>query len=297
MNNLWQTLLPLAENCWQAYGAEQPIANLTLNCAKTPVASIRTLYQPSLILVLAGAKQSVLGDKIFHYSAGECLLASVDVPVSASILEASPQRPYMAFALALDPILVSELVSEVIQSEENSTSLLALHKAAIPEALIDPLARLLDLTHQSQDIPVIAPLIEREIIWRLLHSPLAAQLKQLGLKESNTARIGRATLWLRNHFDQPLRVADLAELANMSAASFHRHFKTVTQLTPIQYQKQIRLQEAKRLLLQEEEVASIGFAVGYESASRFSRDYRRLFGLAPGQDREKMREQLAQPSG
>ena len=296
MENLWQSLIPLVEQCWHSYGAEQPQGNLRITRALEPVKAIRTVYRPSLCVVLAGAKQSTLGDKVFRYQAGQCLLASVDVPVSARILKASTDQPYLAFALALEPRLVAELLNDIMHNEGDVTSPVALHTAAIPGELADPLFRLFALTNEPRDMPVLAPLVEREIIWRLLHSPLAAKLKQLGLKDSHTARIGRSAQWLRDHFEQPIRVAELAEMANMSVASFHRHFKAVTQLAPVQYQKQIRLQEARRLLLIEDDIASIGFSVGYESASQFSRDYRKVFGVAPGQDRKLLRQQLKKQS-
>ena len=281
------------EKCWLEHmPTEQPLESLNITRVEEPVKIIRTVYRPSLCVVLVGSKQSALGDKVFRYHAGECLLASVDVPVCARILQASRADPYLAFSFTLNPQVVAELITEAAPSDDSSSSPLALHTAKIPEGLIDPLARLMAVALEPRDTPVLAPMIEREIIWRLLHSPLASQLKQLGLRESNTARISLATKWLRENFHEPVSVAELAEMANMSVASFHRHFKSVTQLTPVQFQKHMRLQEARRLLLLEPDVASIGFRVGYESASQFSRDYRKLFGLAPGQDRKVLREQI-----
>jgi len=217
MKNSWQSLYTLAEQAWQQKAKQAPLEHLTITRVEAPVDAMRVVYRPSLCVVLAGAKQSTLGDKSYRYAAGECLLASMHVPVSASILDASPQQPYLAFALTLDPIVVSELISHL-----NT--------------------------------------------WRLLHSELAPQVVQIGIQESHTARIGRATSWLRAHFREPIRVNQLAAQANMSVASFHRHFKAMTQFTPVQYQKQIRLQQARALLLAEKDVASIGFSVGYEGA-------------------------------
>ena len=292
MNKPWQSLIPYVEKCWQAHGAEQPVEGVNITRAEEPVKIIRTVYRPSLCVVLVGAKQSALGNKVFSYCAGECLLASVDVPVSASILQASSKQPYLAFSMTLNPHVVAELVTDAVTTGEDEPSRLALHTAKVPDELIDPLTRLMTVSLKPRDIAVMAPMIEREIIWRLLHSPLASRLKQLGLRESYTARISLTTHWLRDNFHEPVRVADLAEMASMSVASFHRHFKAVTQLTPVQFQKQMRLQEARRLLLLESDVAGVGFRVGYESASQFSRDYRKLFGSAPGRDRKMMQAQL-----
>ncbi|MCB1755473.1 MAG: AraC family transcriptional regulator [Gammaproteobacteria bacterium] len=297
MNNHWQSLINLVEQCWQQYGADQPLEGLNITRSVEPVKSIRTVYRPSLCVVLAGAKQSALGHQVFHYRAGECLLTAIDVPVSAQILDASEESPYLAFSLALNQHLVAELISDAAQTEMDATSTVALHTAEVPDELVDPLIRLMNVIMQPRDIPVLAPLIEREIIWRLLNSQFAAKLKQIGLRESHTSRISRATRWLRENFDEPVRVSELAEMASMSVASFHRHFKSLTQLTPVQFQKQMRLQEARRLLLLEPDVARVGFQVGYESASQFSRDYRKLFGLSPGQDRKVLREQIGTSAG
>jgi len=298
MKNSWQSLYTLAEQAWQQKAKQAPLEHLTITRVEAPVDAMRVVYRPSLCVVLAGAKQSTLGNKSYRYAAGECLLASMHVPVSASILDASPQQPYLAFALTLDPIVVSELISHLNTKPQYTEPLpSALSTSSIPQTLIDPLSRLLKLVQQADDIPVLAPLAEKEIIWRLLHSELAPQVVQIGIQESHTARIGRATSWLRAHFREPIRVNQLAAQANMSVASFHRHFKAMTQFTPVQYQKQIRLQQARALLLAEKDVASIGFSVGYESASQFNRDYRRLFGVAPGQDRQRLREQLQATAG
>jgi len=153
--------------------------------------------------------------------------------------------------------------------------------------------RLLSLLDQPEDRAVLEPLIRREICWRLLRSPLGPALQQVGLKDSETARIGRVAAWLQSHYQEAVKVADLATMASMSSASFYRHFKIITKLTPVQFQKRIRLQEARRLLLSDHEVASVGYQVGYESPSQFSRDYHKLFGAPPGKDRAMMRSSVA----
>lgn len=292
MKTPFDDLIPLVERQYRHFGRETPLDGLLLNRAEAPSGLIRSVYRPSFCVVVQGAKLSMLGDQLFRYRAGQGLLASIDVPVTARIVEASPDRPYLAFSLAIDPAMVAELLVEQSAALADGSAVSALTTAELDADLCDPLARLLTLLDAPRDLPVLAPLIRREIVWRLLGGGFGATLRQLGLADSHAARIGRATAWICDHFAEPMRVADLAALAHMSVPSFHRHFKAVTTLTPVQFQKQIRLQEARRLLLAEGGVASVGYAIGYESPSQFTRDYRRLFGVSPGRDGATMRASL-----
>ncbi|ALN71717.1 AraC family transcriptional regulator [Aureimonas sp. AU20] len=285
-------LAPLIERQFARFGRETPIDGLLLSRADAPSGLIRSVYRPSFCLVVQGAKVSMIGENAFRYRAGEGLLASLDLPVTARILEASVERPYLALSLALPPAEVTALLSEQADSLSEPASFAALGAGRVDPALYDPLRRLLALLDQPRDRPVLEPLIRREIVWRLLGGPLGPLLRQIGTKDSQAARVARASAFIRNHHAEPLRVADLARLAGMSVPSFHRHFKAVTTLTPVQFQKQIRLQEARRRLLAAEEVASVGYAVGYESPSQFSRDYRRLFGAPPGRDGAAIRARV-----
>ncbi len=162
----------------------------------------------------------------------------------------------------------------------------------MPQEIIDPLQRLLALVGKKEDQQVLAPLAERELIWRLLGSNLKTALAQLGVADSYNSRINGVTKYLRQHYSKPISVAEMAAMANMSVPSFHRHFKAVTQMSPVQFQKQIRLHEARRQLLVERDISAIGYSVGYESPSQFSRDYRKYFGLSPQQDREELKGAL-----
>jgi AraC-like DNA-binding protein len=292
MRTPFDALIPLVDRNYLRFGRETPLDGLLLNRAETPSGLIRSVYRPSFCVVVQGAKVSVLGDQSFCYRAGEGLLASIDVPVTAWISEASPNRPYLAFSLAIDLAMVAELLAEQSEALANGAPLSALTTTELDSDLCDPLMRLFALLDAPRDLAVLAPLIRREIVWRLLRGGLGATLRQIGLAESHAARIGRATAFIRNRFAEPLRVADLAALAHMSVPSFHRRFKAVTTLTPLQFQKQIRLQEARRLLLVEGDVASVGYATGYQSPSQFTRDYRRLFGVSPGRDGAAMRARL-----
>ncbi|MBS7538019.1 AraC family transcriptional regulator [Ancylobacter lacus] len=275
------------------FGRETPVPGLMVTRADAPSGLIHAVYEPSFCLVVQGRKASMLGESVLTYAAGQCLLAMVDVPVSVRITEASAERPYLALSLSIDPAMVAELLVEQGERLDSGAGFAALRVAELDPRLCDPLARLLDLLEAPEDLPVLGPLIRREIVWRLLGGPLGGTLRQIGLRDTHAARIGRAAAWIRAHYAAPLRVADLAALAHMSPASFHRHFKAVTTLSPVQFQKQVRLQEARRRLMAHEEVASVGYAIGYESPSQFSRDYRRLFGTPPGRDGAAMRASLA----
>ncbi|KEP70766.1 AraC family transcriptional regulator [Thioclava dalianensis] len=270
------------------------IDGLRVTRRTAPTGPFHGRYRPSLCVVLRGAKVSRLGNRSFCYSAGKCLIASLEVPIIAEVVEASPEAPYLAFSLTLDPVTISDLLVE----HDNAAPPLhadtpALSVEALPEALIDPLERLLALPARPNDLPVLEPMIRREITWLLLNGPHGAMLRQIGLAESRMARIARAVTWIRANFAQSLNVGELATLAGMSPTTFHRHFKAATALTPVQFQKQLRLQEARRLLLSEgSDVARVGFEIGYDSPSQFSREYRRLFGAPPGRDSAQLRRDM-----
>lgn len=292
MDRQLSDLAPLIERHWHRFGRETPVDGLILARADGPSGLIRSVYRPSFCIVVQGAKTTMLGSRTFRYAAGRCLIASIDVPVTARITEASVARPYLALSLAIDPATIADLVSGQADALPPGQGFAALGTADLDPVLCDPLARLLALLDQPRDAVVLAPLIRREIVWRLLGGALGPMLRQVGLVDGHAARIARSTAWIRAHYAEPLRVADLAALAHMSVASFHRHFKAVTTMTPVGFQKQVRLQEARRRLLAAESVASIGYAIGYESLSQFNRDYRRLFGAPPGRDGATIRARL-----
>ena len=290
-------LAALIERQWHRYGREATADGLLLNRAEARSGLIRSVYRPSFCVVVQGAKATLLGDTAYRYAAGQALLASLDLAVTARITEASPTRPYLALSLAIDLDALTEMLSAqadtLADGMDSAPAFAPLRTVALDPALCAPLARLPTLPDHPRALPVLAPLIGREIVWRLLGGPLGPALRHAGLPESHAARIGRTTAWIRAHYAEPLRVADLAALARMSAASFHRHFKAVTTMTPVQFQKQVRLHEARRLLLAAGDVAGVGYAIGYESPSQFSRDYRRLFGAPPGRDGAAIRARLA----
>ncbi len=285
-------LARLVDRQWQAHGRETPLDGLLLTRADASSGILRSVYRPSFCVVVQGAKTTMLGDTPFRYAAGQGLLASIDLPVTARITRASADEPYLALSLAIDPAMVADLLSAEGDRLAEAPVFAPLRVASLDPVLCDPLARLLALLDAPGDLAVLAPLVRQEIVWRLLNGPLGATLRQVGLADGHAARIRRATAHIRDHYAEPLRVADLAALAHMSVPSFHRHFKAATTLTPVQFQKQIRLQEARRLLIGAEDVAGVGYAIGYESPSQFSRDYHRLFGAPPGRDGAAIRAAL-----
>lgn len=293
-----ETLKARALALWDRHGRETPLPGLFLAVARAPTGPIHGVYQPSLCIVLQGAKVSQLGGRSYRYDEGKCLITSLDVPIRAEIVDASADAPYIAVVVNIDPAVVAELLLESARGDALSAPVpAALSVHPLSGDLVDPLERLLALAERPRDIPVLAPMIRREIVWHLLNGPQAAMMRQIGLTDSRTARISRSIAWVRENFADTISVPHLAELAGMSPATFHRHFKAATAMTPVQFQKSLRLQEARRLLLSEgSDVAQVGFAIGYESPSQFSREYRRMFGAPPGRDGAEIRRTVASES-
>ncbi|WP_093711530.1 AraC family transcriptional regulator [Actinacidiphila alni] len=247
-------------------------------------------------LIAQGAKSLALGDRVHEYRAGQYLVASLDLPVNGHFTEASPQRPALGFGLELRPSAIAALLLEAPESGDAGPRARGTAPApgiAVSDAsaeLIDAVVRMLRLPDHPRDLPVLAPMIEREILWRLITGEQGATVRQLGLADSGLAHIGRTVRWIREHHAETIRVGDLARLSGMSVSAFHRNFLAVTAMSPIQFQKQIRLQEARlRLVARPDDVAGAGHAVGYDSASQFSREYRRQFGTSPGRDAARLR--------
>ncbi len=270
-------------------GTVTPVPNLRLSTIDSLSAPAQMVYEPMLCVVAQGAKRTILGDKVFNYDRGKFLVVSVDLPVSRRITQASPDSPYMAMVLRLDPVAIASLLLDMAGKPREGQPVGLAVSQATPD-LLDPVLRLVRLLDRPADIPVLAPLVEREILWRLLESEQGAIVRQIGLADSRVSQISRAVRWLLGHYAEPLRIDDLARMTGMSVSSFHRHFKAVTAMSPLQYQKQIRLQAARELLsAQSGDVAGIGFSVGYDSPSQFSREYGRLFGAPPGKDATRLR--------
>ncbi len=251
---------------------------------------VQGVYVPMVCVVAQGAKQVIVGSSTLRYDSSNYLISSVDLPVSGRITKASPQSPYLALGLELDLHTVASVLATLPprQAEPSTPRAIAVHPQT--RELLEVFARLLRLLDHPEDIAPLAPLIVREIFYRLLTAEHGAMLRQIVLEESRSAQILRVIQWIRQNYALPLQIDKLARLANMSAASLHRHFKAVTAMSPLQYQKRVRLQEARNLLISStRDAASAGFDVGYGSPSQFSREYHRLFGAPPHQDRERLR--------
>ena len=267
------------------------IAGLDLACATQPSLPIPTLYRPCLCIIAQGRKDVRLGDEQYTYDPLNYLVASVTLPVTGQVIGATPEQPYLSLRLDIDPALITSLIADIGPiGVPNPGPRRALYLDRLDTQLLDAVLRLLRLLETPRDIAMLAPLALREIFYRLLHSPQGHRLHEIAIADSQGQRINRAIEWLNLNFDQPLRIEDLAREVNLSTSTLHHRFKAVTALSPLQYQKQLRLQEARRLMLCEGlEAASASYRVGYESPSQFSREYSRLFGAPPLRDLARLR--------
>ena len=271
------------------------VPGLSLFRRNEPTEPMTGMYEPSICLVAQGAKRVRLGDDTFVYDAHHYLITSVHLPTVVQIVEASPEKPYLGLRLMLDLREISQLMvdSSLPQPRiQQSSRGMATGEVTLP--LLTAFQRLIDLLTEQQDIPILAPIIQREIIYRLLVGDQGERLRQIASAGSQSHQIARAIAWLKGNFSEPLSIDDLAEQASMSTSTFHHHFRSMTALSPLQFQKQLRLQEARRLMLAERmDAANAAFQVGYESPSQFSREYNRLFGAPPLRDITNLRQMAA----
>jgi len=258
----------------------------------TPPAA--TMSEPSVTLVAGGRKRTTVGDLEFVYGVGEYLVVSIDLPVTGRVEHATRDDPFVVFSLALRPAVIAALLLDTVDvARPPAFTGLAVGTAA--PGLVDAACRMLNLLDDPADRAALGPATEREIVWRLLTGPQGGIVRQIGLADGSIAHISRAIGWMREHVADPVAVADLARISGMSVSTFHRHFRAATSMTPLQWQKALRLREARgRLLTGAAGVAEAGYAVGYGSPSQFSREYRRAFGRPPGQDVRELRKDDAQ---
>ena len=253
-----------------------------------------------LALIAQGAKTVALGDRVYEYRAGQYLIASVDLPVTGHYTEARPDRPALGFGLVLQPSVIAQLLLQAPPGDPSRAdggipSGLAVSDA--PAELVDAAVRMLRLLDRPRDIPVLAPLIEQEILWRLVTGEQGAAVRQLGLADSSLAHVARAVRWIRDNYRESFRVQDVARMSGMSESAFYRNFQAVTAMSPIRFQKQIRLQQARLLLATNPgDVTAVSHRVGYDSPSQFSREYRRQFGAPPSQDAARLRDTALSPA-
>jgi len=261
-----------------------PVPRLSLARYDRPHEPMPSVYPPCVCVIAQGSKAIHLATERYVYDRSRFIVASVDLPLTGEVIEASPARPYCCVMLELDLKEAASLLLDADLPPPAETAPgrgLFLSQASPP--FIEAVLRLLRLLATPEDIRALAPLAEREVLYRLLKTPEGWRLRQLAGGHGQARRIAKAIARLKTHFDEGLRIEDLADEANMSVSSFHAHFRRVTAMSPLQYQKQLRLQEARRLLLSESvDAATAGHRVGYESPSQFSREYRRAFGAPPG---------------
>lgn len=270
------------------------VPGLRLLRSKDRVAPHNMSYRPSLCMVAQGAKQVMVGDRTVTYGDMQALVVTVEVPVLSQIVDASPERPYLAATLELDADIILDLVSRLdTASYATAKPGFGMIVKDMDETITGAMLRLLDTVGKPEAVEILAPGVLREIAYWMLTGPAGANVARMVLPDGQPLRIARAVHHLRDNFDAPLSVAELAAVAGMSPSSFHQHFKTMTSMSPLQYQKQMRLLEARRRMVSEgERAAEAGFSVGYESASQFSREYARLFGVPPRRDALQARSVL-----
>jgi AraC-like DNA-binding protein len=251
------------------------------------------LHHPALCVIAQGSKRVTLRDELYAYDASRYLVFSVDLPISSRIVHASAMQPYLCLRMDIDPAEVADLLLRAPQVPAGGTRR-GLRLAGTTSEMLDAVLRLARLVDAPDDAPLLAPLARQEILFRILKGPEGAQLAHIGLGNTPAFRVAKAIAWLKAHYKAPLRVEELAAQVHMSASSLHHHFRTVTAMSPLQYQKQLRLQEARRLLLSGGvDAARAAHAVGYESPSQFSREYARCFGAPPSRDMQRLRRQAA----
>jgi AraC-like DNA-binding protein len=268
---------------------DTPIPGLAVIRYASPTDRVPVLHEPALCIIAQGAKVVMLGEEAYRYDQNTHLVVSVDLPLTGQVIEASPEAPYLCVRVDLEPALLREFMLQEPPASR-SESRRGLHLSRSTPELTDAVLRLLQLLDRPQDARLMAPLIRREIHYRLLTGDQAGIVRQIGLPDSRLSQVSRAIAWIRDNYDRPFRIETLARTAGMSASSLHHHFKAVTAMSPLQYQKQIRLQEARRLMLSDAcDAQFAGFQVGYESPSQFSREYARLFGAPPARDVARLR--------
>ncbi len=273
-------------------GTVQTLQGLHLSRCSLPLKPVHSVLEPSVCVIAQGSKEVLLGESRYQYDPSHYLLATVELPRVSQVLEASKERPYLSLRLELAPTLVSSVMVEVGHSSpRDHADVMAIAVSPLDGNLLDAFVRLTRLLDSPAEAEVLLPLITREIIYRLLIGEQGGRLRHLALQGGYTSHIARAVKRLRQDFDQPLRIENIAQELGMSVSGFHHHFKAVTAMSPLQFQKQLRLQEARRLMLGEDfDAASAAYRVGYHDASHFSREYKSLFGVPPMRDVQRLRE-------
>lgn len=269
---------------------DTPIERVTFARSSTVTMPMPNVYRPQLCLVAQGQKEVTLGDQVFTYAPGRYGVITYDLPAIGHVIEATPDKPYLCLYLDFDPVMLAELASRIPPSAETAAAPIGKTVSDASAELLDAALRLLRLLENPAALPVLGPLAEQEILYHLLAGPDGRRMRHITSSQGRVAQIGRAIAWIGKNFRERLTIAELAAEVGMSPSSLHEHFRAVTAMTPLQFQKQLRLQDARSLMLVHDiDVAAAALHVGYESASQFSREYRRLFGEPPARDIARLR--------
>lgn len=296
MERLREELAMMLERRTRVDGThETAIPGLKLYRSSHPTEPAHFLYAPAVYAVVQGRKQVTLGEKTYVYDRSQYLAVPMELPVIGTVTEASAQQPYLCISLEIDPRDIAALIMETgLQVLREKATGQALYVSPLELALLDAFVRLVRLLDAPADISVVAPLIHREVTYRLLHSEQGGQLAQMAVGNGRLRRVSAAIAWIKEHYAEPMQIDALAKHVHMSPSGLHHHFKGVTGMSPVQYQKKLRLHQARHLLVVEGRSAEVvAHSVGYASASQFSREYARLFGLPPRRDAERVRDAVA----
>lgn len=277
-------------------GAAEPLPGLSLHRSSTPGEPLHSVYDPVFCVIAQGSKEVFLGSERYLYDAAHYLIVTANLPVVAHVLEASPAHPYLSLRLKLEPLLVSSVMLEAGRTAlAQRASVRAINVSPLDAELLDAVVRLVRVADSPDEAHFLAPLITREIVYRLLIGEQCDRLRYIVVQDGVAHHIARAIEWFRKEIDQPPPIERVAQELGMSVSSFHHHFKAVTSMSPLQFQKRLRLQEARRLMLGEHlDAVSAAYRVGYDDASHFSREYKSLFGAPPTRDVQQLRDGIRQ---
>jgi AraC-like DNA-binding protein len=266
-------------------GTQHPgLPRLAVHSVAEPTELNASVYQPTAFIVLQGAQRTIIGDRVFEYGPGQTMIVAAEITAMGQICEASAERPFLALGLQLDPAVVTNVVLYLSETPELQIQP-GLGFSIANSELIGAWQRLLEVLDRPKEVAVMALHLEHELMFRLMMGPHAEMLRQIAGVDSRLSHIRKSMAWIREHYTEQLSVEDMAAVAGMSESVFHRRFKAVTALSPLQYQKHIRLQEARRrMVARQTDAAAVSFEVGYKSISQFSREYKRLFGAPPRRD-------------
>ncbi|HET9919228.1 MAG TPA: AraC family transcriptional regulator [Ktedonobacteraceae bacterium] len=294
-----EELVERIERAVREDGVEEPLPGLHLARSSVPLQPVHSVVEPSICVIAQGSKEVLLGESRYRYDPAHYLLTTVSLPRVSQILEASKEHPYLSLRLELSPSLVSSVAVEADYTwSKQQATVSAIAVSLLDGNLLETFVRLVRLVESPLHARMLQPLITRELLYWLLMGEQGSRLRHLALQGGYTPDIVQAVKRLRQHFDQPLRIEELAQDLGMSVSGFHHHFKAVTALSPLQFQKQLRLQEARRLMLSEDlDAASAAYRVGYQDAAYFNREYKSLFGIPPMRDIQRLREETLAFSG